>query len=59
MNCRKQQGKSAGRNVKPMTQPSQKPAGGVTRTSGAEPKDYKMVPDKPVETQARILKYSV
>lgn len=58
MNARKM-GKSAGRNVKPLAQASQKPAGGVTRTSGAEPKDYKMVPNKPVETQARILKYSV
>lgn len=58
MNARKR-GKSAGSLPKEITAKGQKPAGGVTRTSGAEPKDYKQVPDAPGPTDARILKYSV
>lgn len=59
MNCRKRDGASAGKIVMPMKPTGQKPAGGVTRTSGAEPKDYKNIPETPKDIPARILKYSV
>lgn len=58
MNARKM-GKSAGTNPKPQGQGSRKPSAGVTRTAGDTPKDYKEVPDAPVEKSARIIKWSV
>lgn len=58
MNYRKM-GKSAGSLPKEITAKGAKPAGGVTRTSGAEPKDYKTVPDAPGPKDGYVMKWHI